>query len=1331
MTQISATWSGGERYSVYYNQNVALTPPWTSSLNFGSTTTLSNLQNIGASRNTLFYYNPAAELTKVTLPAVGDIQWEYGDANFANLKTYHEVSWRHLRFDDLGTQYHYQLYCDPNDAGQQIHNYRGLIDQSSGAEKRWSFHTDPTSPYAGLLTSYDERTYPGQVSAHRKEFIWQLSPSGSPYISDTADRLDPGQTYEKRSRVTQAVDGNGNLTVQNLFNYGDLVTPARMYNNTYLSSTSHTNIYIRNRLANSTLTAGGQTTTLVENTYDDYSILGWTPIGGNPDLLMYDPAYASIVQPRGNRTMTRSLSDDATRVYFGYNSGGDVTSWRNANGVVSTAQYSASTNYLAPTQVVPNGNVALGVSMTFNSMLGLTSETDANGVSLSIGYDAASRASATTSPYGAVTSYNYATVVVTSATTNGRVVTTTRDGLGRTKKVEGPTGIVETEYAPCACSPLGKVRRVSKPHASGETPLWTTYSYDALGRTTLVTLPPDGGQPSAGSSSYVYQGNTVRVTDPSGKWKLYTQDAFGNLTQVREANPDAPDNRDLDYITTYAYNAFNKLTLVTMPRPTGTQYRTFTYNAQQRLASVQQPENGTTTYGYDSLGRAAWKQDAKGQKVVYSYDTSDRVTMVQRYLTQNGPEVTAQRTTYYYDQDPDGGTGGNWAGRVAKILHGNGLVERFRYTPSGLTASKSQSPGGAPLVQPATVDYIYNNEGKPMLMVYPEAGRIGGNGAYYPLSRLALSYSYDINGMLYGVNRADTGMALITNAQYGSTGRLSSLWRPQSVTLEYNSGLPNAVNDVSTETFSYNALGQMTGQAWAGISKQYNFTAGANDGRVSSIATSPGETVSYSYDTLGRLVAAATASPSWGLGWVYDGFGNRLQQNVTKGSAISVQMTVDAATNRLSRADIVYDGNGNMTNWTSAQGAVALSYDIENRVAQVSAPNGVESYVYSAANQRVLKTYPNNGSLSPKMEVYGAAGELLGEYDICAVTGGQYQGYNALCEPRARVYFAGRLMLRQTPNQTMTAINTDRLGSAIQTFPYGDTLSTLDPDKESFATYTRDGVDGLDYAQNRYYSSTWGRFLSADPYQASGGPGNPASWNRYAYVEDDPINRIDPSGRMYCVWMPDRRDPESVSPGLAGWFCSPTPDQPRQPGAPTPAMFKWWGKALEKLSAGNQLLHSALTGILSEECQKDMTALAEVGISAVGILAMSMTVEWNDAFGNETPAIGLFVPGSSDYSTLAERMPNLTISQYVSGSIVAASALPGSSLWGNIYFNSRYVAGLSTSYTAALLMHELMHALGPEDPALLKALGFDPVKVDNNEIPSSAISAKLSKDCFQ
>ncbi|MBE0660745.1 MAG: hypothetical protein IH602_23830 [Bryobacteraceae bacterium] len=84
-------------------------------------------------------------------------------------------------------------------------------------------------------------------------------------------------------------------------------------------------------------------------------------------------------------------------------------------------------------------------------------------------------------------------------------------------------------------------------------------------------------------------------------------------------------------------------------------------------------------------------------------------------------------------------------------------------------------------------------------------------------------------------------------------------------------------------------------------------------------------------------------------------------------------------------------------------------------------------------------------------------------------------------------------------------------------YPYGQEMGSVTAnDTAKFGTYTRDAATGLDYAMNRYYQSTWGRFTSPDPYRASGGPGDPGSWNRYAYTRGDPINFNDPSGLADC-----------------------------------------------------------------------------------------------------------------------------------------------------------------------------------------------------------------------
>ena len=75
----------------------------------------------------------------------------------------------------------------------------------------------------------------------------------------------------------------------------------------------------------------------------------------------------------------------------------------------------------------------------------------------------------------------------------------------------------------------------------------------------------------------------------------------------------------------------------------------------------------------------------------------------------------------------------------------------------------------------------------------------------------------------------------------------------------------------------------------------------------------------------------------------------------------------------------------------------------------------------------------------------------------------------------------------------------------------GPQSSLTEPNVWQTQTFTPQMQWGNDYMHARYYSSNLGRFLSVDP--VGGTVGSSQSWNRYAYVENNPIASIDPTGR--------------------------------------------------------------------------------------------------------------------------------------------------------------------------------------------------------------------------
>lgn len=71
---------------------------------------------------------------------------------------------------------------------------------------------------------------------------------------------------------------------------------------------------------------------------------------------------------------------------------------------------------------------------------------------------------------------------------------------------------------------------------------------------------------------------------------------------------------------------------------------------------------------------------------------------------------------------------------------------------------------------------------------------------------------------------------------------------------------------------------------------------------------------------------------------------------------------------------------------------------------------------------------------------------------------------------------------------------------------------TGQPDNGSF-------INTIHYFPERRYASTQGRWLSPDPSGTGAvDPNNPQSWNRYAYVDNSPLNAVDPNG-LDCIYV--------------------------------------------------------------------------------------------------------------------------------------------------------------------------------------------------------------------
>lgn len=733
----------------------------------------------------------------------------------------------------------------------------------------------------------------------------------------------------------------------------------------------------------------------------------------------------------------------------------------------------------------------------------------------------------------------------------------------------------------------------------------------------------------------------------------------------------------------YTYNLFNQLRTVTMKRGTTTQTRTFNYNTLFQLTSMVQPESGTTSYTYWTDGQIRTKTDAKGNVTTYVRDGYGRMGAIYRKPSGATVDDPTQTTMYGYD------TGVNAQGRLSSVAVG-AATETYEYTVGGLVSKKSVAfPNND---TPLEAVYAYDTLGRMISLKYPDV--YNSSGAVAEVGR-TLGYQYvDPMGPQKLTDSIYTSPGWRVTSQRNAAGQLTQMVVYQ----------PNGTSE--TETFSYNSLGQLTQSSGRGSNIEYRYSTTGNDGRITSRKDNiSGEEVSYTYDQLGRLIAAATTGPEWGLTRAYDGFGNRLRQEVTKGGRAAV-FSVDPATNRLNGGGVTYDANGSIESFGTGAGTAA--YDVDNRMVSMSlGASNVERYAYSAANQRIQVTRANG---TVETFFYGLAGELLGVYQ----RGTNANGHKYFSSASIRVWFAGRLI-----SSGANSVVTDRLGSvvkdgseALRYFPYGDQnpASTAE-NREKFATYTRDGFSGLDYAQNRYYSPQFGRFTTADPFSNSADYSRPQSMNRYNYVESDPANGVDPTGL------------------LAAPLAAPPPEWPT---------IKWYAY-LERITTTilAQRTVSTTLDTINQHC-KDLFNSTLIPASGPGpqqtlynALANSIKTTWfYEAEGPEgyltlAEATGLRFAGSMtvhDWAMRSYQVGDTAITMNYRNS----TNDPFQSIPHVVLFSSYFE--LSTAARGLVLLHELLHVVLNTHDQIISALQI-PDSYIKDSGPSIGITKWLEKGC--
>jgi RHS repeat-associated protein len=670
------------------------------------------------------------------------------------------------------------------------------------------------------------------------------------------------------------------------------------------------------------------------------------------------------------------------------------------------------------------------------------------------------------------------------------------------------------------------------------------FEYDGLGNPWEVKIV-DGTGLKTKTYKNIYdvhgQLKTFTVDGTTGSNVTdYVYDYIGNVTSLLDAQHAGDETKR----TLYEYNHKNQLVRITYPErePYGGGFfdpkynivTEFNYsgcstcNGKDKLQSIIQKgrhEALQVSYEYDDLGRL-WKEsfplshtlrreylpsgklshvadDNDGGKVLveYAYDYQGQLD------SKSFLDVDGQKKMTNLDYDKNGRL---WVAENSDIkyeysYYDNGWPKQTSIymppdssNPSTLTYGYPQIGGSTfkkkiltvkPGDNSESIEIVYENDsrgrlwkiwssadisGKPFEYQYDEWGRVGHfmypNGiiadyGYHPDQNWVSSINYkNNNSSLYKVEYQHDKVGNRTQKQESNDIDLSTIYQYDDI---------YRLKEASNHKDLYDNLKMLRGEAF-----EYDIFGNRLSGPTEKEANS----YSYAYNTANQMTQGRD------LSFVYDNYGRQTKRYFDQAKTKYWDLAWDSES-RLVQAKLVKDG--------AVLRTVSFKYDpfdrrIEKKVID-SVGTIIRTYFYEGED--IVLEYVNNGTTSTKIQYVHGPGV---DQPLAMIRGGQSYFFHA-------------------DGLGSIVAMTDANKNIVQRYRY-ESFGMLTPQQPGFDnayTYTAREWDkeiGLYYYRARYYDPMEGRFISKDPIGFAGG-----DVNLYGYVQNNPVNLIDPYGLLNPV----------------------------------------------------------------------------------------------------------------------------------------------------------------------------------------------------------------------
>lgn len=666
----------------------------------------------------------------------------------------------------------------------------------------------------------------------------------------------------------------------------------------------------------------------------------------------------------------------------------------------------------------------------------------------------------------------------------------------------------------------------------------TSYSYDATGKflekinspigTTSFSYYPDGLlnisiDPRGNTTGYNYDssGNPSRIIDARGASTTLAYSPTGKLTSSQDA---------LGNTTRYGYDYYtDNLTSINInnnyirfnydDRGNLTEFSDHYYNSTKfvhddmnLLKSVIDANGMTTSYSYDQNYNLSQVVNARSHTTAYSYDANNRLSSV---IDQLGRTIN-----YFYDASSN----------LVKTVFPNGDETYYGYDKTNMLTDisyKNDTTSYNLEYNPtSTLKKVTDNTGKEYNYLYDNGDRLTkATDQNNPLiSQFAVTMEYDPNSNLTGIKAGNDMTASYSYDQVsnltgidlpgGSANEISSTYNlvrnpaqsyTPGATTSYQYDAANKITNLTNDskdasyqglrriyTYSYDSIGNIT-------KEQLKRTVGTN---------SSDSQTRYTYDKLNRLTDWFNQDNNMTTSYSYDNTGNLL--TVKENGATTKSLSYNSA-DQISNTGYQYDFKGNLTEDSNYY----YDYDVENRLEKVTdkvTSQVIAEYTYdfmgrrtSATNSSGATTYFHYNGLSVVAESDGTG----------AITTRYY--YDDKGQVQAMEHDSNTYYYQFNARGDVVSL-TNEQGQIVNEYkydPWGNPTSTNETvsNPYRYAGYRYDSDTGLYYLNARYYSPKNYRFLTSDKF--AGNTKTPHSLNKYLYVENNPINRIDPLGLWY------------------------------------------------------------------------------------------------------------------------------------------------------------------------------------------------------------------------